>query len=267
MKKRRHIFLLLLLSTILFSCKNVFQDVEKKDTDEAIYYQAQLELNKRNFDGAVFLFELLSPAVKNSRVLAANYASAYSGRCGLDFLGLVNNLETVGDFNTIYAFLLNSYPTGTASKMADCIRAEAILDAVGDFSVRNPEENLLMAFSSLVKIGTILDHYADPDDDGDVSDFDHCDTDIFPDEAVRHIGSGTANAILSAAASGTNVSDETLADITAFCGEHPDLSTFCTSTDPSAYSTDEVRVLRSALGSSDFGIGSCTGDLLACACP
>ncbi len=125
-----------------------------------------------------------------------------------------------------------------------------------------------MGLSSVTKVGTILSRYVDGDSDG-VADagFDHCDLLAFPDDAIREIGTGIANAILSISDVGASISSDALTDIMATCALDPSLNTFCTTTDKTLYTVNEVRALRAILGSTDQGIGACAGSFNACICP
>jgi hypothetical protein len=160
------------------------------------------------------------------------------------------------------------FPSGTDTKIGDCVFAESTLNTLGDQTQRTDEENILMGLSSITKVGTVLSRYADADNDG-VADatFDHCDLTDFPDDAVREIGTGIAQAILSISAVDSSISSDALTDITAICGLNVNLNVFCTTTDKNAYSALEVDFLRAILGSTDQGIGACAGSFALCVCP
>ncbi len=259
----------LLLSTVIFSsCKNILESTGRKNTEEAVFYRAKMSLNERDYTMAIRLLESLGAPFLAQREVALVFASAYSGRCGLEFVNLVESLTNLGSDN-LFPFLMDAFPGGTDSRITDCIASEEILNDLGDYTVRLSDENVLMGFSSLTKVGTILSRYVDTDSDG-VADpgFDHCDLTMFPDSAVREIGTGMANAILSISAVATDISSDTLTDITEYCQLDSNLNVFCTNTESSAYSALEVRVLRQLLGSTDLGVGNCGNFTdLACFCP
>ncbi len=262
-------FTLLLTLFVCVSCKtNMFEEVAKKDTDEAIYYEAKLALNDRNYSQAITLIQSLTAEFRAQREVSMTFASAHSGRCGMEFVTLVESLTNFNGDN-IFSFLMSSFLAGTDARITDCQASETILNAVGDFTVRTADENILMGFSSLTKVGTILSRYADADGDG-VTDaaFDHCSTSDLPDAAVREVGTGMANSIMSISAVASDISSGTLDDITAYCSMHPQLNDFCTNTDPNAYSALQIAALRQLIGSTDMGIGACPNFAdLACVCP
>lgn len=259
-----------LLSTALlsFSCSNILEPTAKTDTEQAVFFEAKKALNDRNYASAITLLQSLGPTFLSQRNVALIYASAYSGRCGLEFVTLVEALSNSSTDN-LFLFLQSTYPGGTDTRIADCLASEAILNGFGDYTQRLSDENILMGFSSLTKVGTILSRYADVDSDG-VTDaaFDHCSTTDFPDSAVREIGTGVANAVLSITSVASDISSGTLEDITSYCALDSSLNVFCTNTDPNAYSALELRVFRQLIGSVDLGIGACTNFTdLACVCP
>lgn len=259
---------LLILAFLLlnFGCsENLFDEIADKDTDEALYFQAKQEINARNYSAAITLLESLTVSFRTSRERLPVYASAYSGRCGLEFLTLLNSLQNTGT-STVLGILMGAFPgaakTG-ASGHEDCTQATGILETIGNESERLGDENLLMAFTALSKIGTILSAFADTNNDG-VADgtFDQCvdDTDNLPEARVRDIGASFATAILSLGAIGTSYIDGALTDVNAICAADPQLAVFCTSTDPTSFTAAQVQALRYAIGSNDFGIDSCGGN-------
>jgi hypothetical protein len=262
------LFRLFVILFVCSSCENVLQDTAKTDTDQAIFYEAKLSLNDRDYTSALALLDTLSPAFLAQREVSLIRASAYSGRCGMEFVSLVNSLSDLGS-NNLFLFLMQTYTGATAAQVADCIESETILNGFGDYTQRVADENILMGFSSLTKVGSIIAQRADLDLD-DVTDpsFDHCDNTLFPEADVRQVGSGIANAILSITAVASDISSGTLAQIAAFCAQSSSLNVICTNTDPTAYTALEVRALRQLIGSTDLGIGACPNFAdLACVCP
>lgn len=265
---------ILLSSILLFSLgcsENLFDEIADKDTDEAIYFEAKQQINARNYSAAITLLESLSASFRTARERLPIYASAYSGRCGLEFLTLLNSLQNTGS-STVLGTLMGAFPGATksgASGHEDCTTATDALATIGNESVRDGDENLLMAFTALSKIGTILSAFADTDDDGAADGtFDQCvdDNNNLPEARVRDIGASFATAILSLTAIGTSYIDGALADVNALCALDPQLAAVCTSTDPASFTAAQVQALRYAIGSNDFGIDSCGGnDFTNCA--
>lgn len=250
----------LLLITILLGCtQNLFEEMVDQDTPEAVFFQAKREINKRNYSAAITLLQSLDPLYMAERSRVPIYASAYAGRCGLEFIALLEGLQATTS-SAVFAMLMGSFPGALAANVQDCIAASDLLQGIGDEIERNGDENLLLAFTSLAKIGTILSSLADTNDDG-VADatFDQCDNVDLPEDMVREVGAGLAVTLLSLSAVGASYIDGAVGSFTNLCAQDPNLAPFCSLTDPTSFSPDEVQAFRYAIGSNDFGIDSCGG--------
>lgn len=257
--------------TFLFflGCSNVLKETGKTNTPQAILFSAKEKMNTKDYDGAISLLQTLDPTYLAQRDVALIYASAYSGRCGLDFFNLLGDLESIGS-SPIFLFMMTTFPGGTVAKEADCVTSETALNNIGAYTARTGDENILMGLSSFTKIGTILSTYADIDVDGTTdAGFDHCSATDLPDDAVREIGTGLANALLSISQVGASIGGGSLSSISSVCSLDPSLNAFCTNTDKNTYTALEVKVLRAIIGSNDLGIASCVGSFanVACLCP
>jgi len=261
-------FVVFSICIIQLSCTgNLLRDIGDNTTDEALFYSAKQNLNSSAWAEAITNFSAMSSDFLADREVKFWHASAYAGRCGYDFLTMLEDLQ--GATNPkLFAFFMAAYGGATATSIQDCVSAEAILTSIGDASDRSPKENLFMMFLSLAKIGVVLSARADTDDDG-LADggFDACDTNDLPDSEARHLGTAIANANLSLAAlaaSGVSVGTSETAGIGTFCtalgAAVPDPSyDFCNLTDISALSADQVWAIRTAIQEGDTtGIGSCT---------
>lgn len=256
------------MTLIIFSgcTENLFDEIAEKDTEEAIYFDAKQAINARNYTQAITLLESLSSSFVTERERIPVYASAYAGRCGLEFLTLLNSLQNTGS-STVLGTLMAAFPGATKTSAGgheDCTTAtDFMVNNIGDEFDRDGNENLLMAFTSLAKIGTILSAFADTNDDGtaDVT-FDQCvnDNDNLPEARVRDIGASFATAVLSLGAIGASYVDDAITDVNEICDADPQLAVFCTATDPSSFTAAQVQALRYAIGSNDFGIDSCGGN-------
>src|SRR6056297_313761 len=101
-----------LLSCLFFnvSCsENIFDEIADKDTDEAIFFQAKQQINSRNYGTAITLLESLTPSYLTARERIPVYSSAYSGRCGLEFLTLLNSLQNTTS-GTLLGILMQGFP-------------------------------------------------------------------------------------------------------------------------------------------------------------
>ena len=253
------VFTLLICILALGSCtRNYFDEFAKKDTKEALFFDAKLKLDESDFSTAIARFNSLStnhPGYYADNSMASLHASAYAGRCGLDFISLLTNIQNAPP-GALFSLLMSSFPGATTTSYTDCLDAENLLETIGDHTVRSGDENLLMAFLSLAKIGVILSSRADADDDQATdAGFDQCNTTHLPTIEAREIGSGLSHMILSLAAVGTSYID--VSEITTMCGLDPQLAAFCNTTDPTTFTDPQLSVLRVAVGASDTGINSC----------
>ena len=266
------ILICVFLSVFLFSCtENLYDEFADKDTQEAIYFQARLEINNRNYAQAITLLESLDADFIGARERIPTFASAYSGLCGLEFLTLLTNLQQGGS-GTVLSQLMVGFPGADSDSVTACVTAENIIQTIGDATARDGDENLLMAFNALAKMGTILSSLADTDDDGmadnggaPANTFDQCDADDLSDTNVREFGASLAIAIQSLTATGTAYIEDTLNEVSSFC-TLPGLADVCAKTEPDNFEPVEVQTLRYLIGSNDFGIDSCgSNDFANCA--
>ena len=303
----RWLFLRMTLSILIgcasLSCSvNILDPFAKKDTDLALFEEAKIEMNKGSYSSAIDLFDQMSSDFLSEDRVVPYYASAYAGRCGLDFLDFLDALENLGS-STLFAMLMSNYSGGTVaekeSDIADCEQAITIIEGAGSIAAaRDDDLNLLLSFIALVKIGKILARFADDaagdteDNDGTVdSNWDACtdgdpaadpdpenDTQFFPESDVREYGAALIKMLNSlSAVSSVTVGADSLTTITSVCttltGISATFGDICNKTDPTAFTADEVRGLRSLVYEGvDLGLGNCAigppnglGD--GCVCP
>ena len=256
------------------ACENILEDSAKTNTDEALFFEAKKLLNDADYTGAIVQFERMSASYLASREVVPHYASAYAGRCGLSYLGFVESLGSIGT-TKLFRFLMNTYPGSVASQVTDCMTAESImLTAVSDPALRTVDENLLVTFTSFTKIGTILNTYADTDNDGSPDGgFDACNAGSLAEADARQVATGLAIALaaLQEAASETTIGSGETSTLTSGCADLAVLAPtfdFCTVTDPATLSADQIKGIRSVIQENEWvGIGSCNDTLDNCLCP
>lgn len=270
----KHIFLLIAVMTQLSCAKNALSESAKKDSAEALEFEAYRLLNEQNYTGALSKIAELPSSVQTSRDIQFLKASAYAGRCGLNFVSTVLALTEIGS-STLFTLLMRTYQNSTTSHIADCISSESTITGVASAaSGRTTDENLLMAFVALSKIGAIINTYADTDHSGTVdSAFDQCSTSSLPDAQARQIGTAIAHLYLSLSQVGTTIGGGALANVLTACSGYA----FCSNTDASSYTATEVKAIRTFVAAQDdgsggalLGVGDCASSpatLANCACP
>jgi hypothetical protein len=263
------IFILCFLNS---SCVNLYEEMASKDTDAAILYSARMALAEGDWDTALSEFARLSATALAETDVIVDRASAYSGRCGLDFLALADMIDNIGSTN-LMDLLSDNFIAVDASNSADCKLAEDLLKTVADANgvVSTERGQFLMAFSSLAKIGTILNNYSDTDDDGAVdAGWDPCDgngaTDL-PANDVSEIG--TAIVLFYKNLEGTSFGSAITAPIVSACtlidGSPFD---FCDEIDTTGMTDQHRQAIRGMIRETDDGIGLAVsaGDAAANAC-
>lgn len=259
----------------LVGCNNLFTSLGDPTTDEAILFDAQRNIDKSNWDAALLDFPKLSAAAQSQRSVLALHASAYAGRCGLSYVGLISSLGNMGS-NKLLSFLMQTFSSATVSKIADCIQAEALLNTItSDPALRTLDENLFLIFLSFAKIGTILQVDADPTGATPAPAFDACSTGSLSDAHAAQVASGIANAIVTLTAIGasTTIGSGQATTISALCAALGSLPApyssynFCAATDPNAVTPEQLKGVRSIIQENQYiGIGSCNNTLASCLC-
>ncbi len=263
--------ILLFLIPIAGCERNVLREFSKVDTDEALLFDARQAINRGNYDLAIAKFDMISAAFAARRDVVVLRASAYAGRCGLDFLELV---QALGDLASqrLFVFFMSTYVEAEIEDIQACLDAEDLLKSLGpDAADREVDENLLMVFLSFVKIGRVLSFVADTNNDGTLdAGFDACDANDFPTQAVAEVGTGLALVLTSLAAAGTNIAGSQLTLITDICDQIDNINpayNFCAITDRDNLNADHLRGIRTLVNENQaIGVGSCNGDVLTCLC-
>lgn len=245
--------------------ENIFRSLGDPDSEAARLVEAEKALNDRDYVRAIALYDGLSPETQGQRDILLKRASAHSGRCGLDFLQLSEVLVDVSA-DSVLQLLFEAFPGSDADSLEGCQRSRDLLRGIGNESIRSIDENLLTAFNSMATIGNLLSLGADQNNDGiEDSSFDHCDASLLSDDQVDDVGSSIALILNSFTGIG-----EDFADVDSFreqCQSFPGFSRVCTLED-GGFNASELSLIRSFIGSSDFGLGSCDNLVsVSCVCP
>ncbi len=270
----RALFSLLFIFGNLSCTVNVLENFADKTTDEAYFYDALGLINDGSYQAALDKIALMSSGYQARREVVNLKVDAHGGLCGINFLSFAEALGSLS--GNLFTFLMSTYRTGTLTNADSCLEAEDLLESLGAAADRTTDENVSMMVIGFAKVGSILGHYADTDDNGTPdAGYDVCasavGTDI-SDAYAREVGSGITLALeaLTEIASSVNLGSGSL---TAMSGVCADLAIagldFCDETDPAAFTATEVRGIRSMLKEdSAVGLGAnCSGDVSACFCP
>jgi hypothetical protein len=262
---------------------NILENFADKNTNGAYLVDAKKLLSERDYDGALAKLALITGDMAGNRSVIMLKASAHAGKCGLEFLPFVEALQSMGSTNLFQVFL-SHFVAGTATQMDSCLTAENLVESIGSVSERTSDENMLLVLISFAKIGTTLAYYADSDDDGAIDGgYNTCTVGgsrsaggNITDADAREIGTAITLAIenISAVSTSVDLGSDALADVSAACSllnAIPPSGTynFCTVTDPSGFSPEQLRAIRGLIRETNdgIGLGSCAGGAATCLCP
>jgi len=268
---------------------NVLENFADKQTNMALYYDAQKLINDGEYDAAIEKLDLIIGSFAVDRKVKMLRASAYGGKCGIEFIPFVLSLADMGS-TRLFSFLMSSFGGGTSAMVEHCMTAESLLTSIGTVSERTNDENMFLLVVAFTKIGRILSFYADSDNDNAVdaafTAVDMCTEDTaaprvagaaMTNEDVIQIGTGIALALeqLTALSGLVDVGSDSLTDLTTICATlagapfNVPICTMTTTDDWTDGPTDEEEqaAVRSLVNEDqDVGIGTCAGDITACAC-
>ncbi|MBX9767086.1 MAG: hypothetical protein K2X47_07440, partial [Bdellovibrionales bacterium] len=261
---------------LITGCANVLTEMSEKDSDKAKLFDAQAAIDQGQWTTAITKISQMSTTYQTLREIQVLKASAYAGRCGLNILELLTAIQNGGSSTNLFATMMTSMTGATAQDLADCLQAETTLKAVSAIPSSDKKENLLMALTSLVKIGAILALRGDANGDGTL-DWSRtgsfpCDpttgTTALPVADVNEIGTGLFLFILSMGAFGST-GTTALDSLTSFCDTPPAGAPtgFCTMTSTSSYVGADGIAARNIIRrlveqTTGVGLGLCTGDCL-----
>jgi hypothetical protein len=256
---------------LMTGCANVLTEMSDKDSDKAKLFDARAAIDKGSWTTALTKISEMSTTFQTQRDSQVLKASAYAGRCGLDILQMITNISGNASTN-LFSVLMKGMAGSTATNVADCIAAENVLKSISTMPSTDKKENLLMALTSLTKIGAILAQRGDANVDG-VLDWSRsgtfpCDattgTTALPVADVNEIGTGFVLFLVSMGAFGTSGASS-LDALTAFCTSVPAgaPASLCSMTDTSAFNGVSRNYIRRLVEqTTGVGLSICTGDCM-----
>lgn len=255
-KSRFSLVILITISLLSVSCKNLFSELAKPTADAAIFYAAKRYSDARLYDAAINKIYELDNAYYSRRDVQVFLASAFAGRCGLDFLTFAQSVINNPGLLTPMELALNHMKA--VNSEADCETAEAIMTAVSPnldgIMSDNADDAIYMAFIGLAKVGAVLSRIADTaaqiDNDGvpDIG-YNAC---AMLDADARKIGSGITllynNLLYVGGAFATKMNQ--MNAICALAG------TACSKTNSSAFTPADLVAIKGVVDYDQFGIGA-----------
>ena len=241
---------------------NAFIGTADKTGDDALMYSAQKSIDKGDYDAALTDIALLSTTKRNSHDGRVIEATAYAGKCSLNFVRMAKAIADDISSKKLMEILLDEMKAKTS--YADCATAESKMTGVASAEMTT-NDYLFLAFVEFAKIGAILaaDSAADANDDGtvDTGTFDSC-TDLSDTEA-NEIGTAINIAINSISSSGVAVGGTMTTTISNLCDTieavPPGDKSPCGITSTSGFTDDHRKAIRTLVKSNEIGLNTCGG--------
>lgn len=252
--------LLLALSFALPSCNtNIYKDASSKSSESALIEESIKQLDKKEYDKAIeILTTQLSVDKQAEPSVIRLTAEAYAGKCGLDAVEYLNNIQN----NTNSAFFSIFYqPTlGVAVQPAECATATSKRIQIGDLSSRSQSDNIFLTILSMFRLGANIQAAVDtiPANGDGVLDTSVCAmTDSQVNQVILSFGFLIEN---FAAVSSGLVGSGTLASIneivTTINSVCVPLGLQCLVTNENDITDNHRNLFRDLLNTKEYGVGS-----------
>jgi len=258
---------LFLLIVNLTSCANIFAGGAVRDTDAARLVEARKYLDAYNWTEAIAEIGRMTSNFRAGRDVQYLLASAYVGRCGLDFFELAQDI--VDNTSNLFVFLISAFPEATAQQLSDCVTAEGIMNSIGSASARTDDENVLMAFIGLATAAVHASNFVDTNGNGIADDgVNPCG---LTNASANEVVVGIVTAVNSLAAAG-GVGQTLLADVQAMCTSvEASLGAaynVCNVTTTASVTMQHRQVIRAMIAETTdgFGVGFAAGGVVGNQC-
>lgn len=253
---------LIVAALLVSSCGgNFFKDMSQRDTDAAKYEDALKAIDRGNYQEAIDLFATMSTSFQTETKVRENWAGAYAGLCGQEFITLVDGLANAS--GVPFLFFMQAFNGLTVTPSA-CRSAQLKMEEMGTSLQRTSDQNLFMFILGVSKIGTNLKAVADitPADGSTDAGFSSCGNQTgMTNSQVDEVITGFGLILDNLTAIGSSLSGSSaVAAISAFNAScQAATGGSCTITDPTTISTPVRNLFRELIMTSDFGIGTaCT---------
>lgn len=164
MKQFRMIIIVMLVLSITTSCgqPNILTDYSVTNSDEALYLDAKDKIDTSDWDGAIAILTTdLSATYRARSDVKESLMHAYGGKCGINFLSLINSLKNVTS-TKMFEFALQIF-VGSTVDLTACDNAYTTLVSLGTASARTSSQNLFAAILGLTQMSATLHAKMDTD--------------------------------------------------------------------------------------------------------
>ena len=253
------------------SCSNVLKDIASSDEDTELLIEAKANINVLNYQAAIDILTLrISAGAKLKTEFRESLASAYAGKCGLNFASFVNSLSTATSGS---AFRLMMTPfVALAVDPASCLLAANTMELIGPTTSRSANQNAFVSVVGMSLLGSQTRFSADStpvNGDGTIDQNVCALSDAVIDNVILGFGFMAKNfSALSTAQLGsssqTSINDG-INQCTAVAGST------CQITNPADITPAVRNTIKDLMNTSEYGVGSVvTGGnpvAIAAACP
>ena len=271
MFKRFPLFFIIFIFS--FGCSNnLLNELGNKNSDEALLFDAQTYVNAQQYQSAIdVITQRVSASARQSVEAREILASAYAGKCGLNFIDYTAGLAAATSGS---AFTLVSAPfVGAAVDPASCLLSLQTLDLIGSNAARSDHQNAFAAVVGMVLMGSATRYYTDDtpvNGDGaqDAIDVSCTLTDAQIDNVILGYAYMAQNFTALSASQIGDSSSSTISDSITICNSIA--GSTCTNTDPALITTPMRDTMKDLLNTVEYGIGTADGStalLIPAACP
>jgi hypothetical protein len=253
---KKYIFIFLFFP--LACSQNLLQDMSSSDPDEDYYSDGMVALNDESYDDVISIVNSKISVVGQAKPKVRELlASAYAGKCGLNFLDYTSKLSE----NTTGSAMSNLMQpfVQVAVDPVSCRMALSTMELIGPTEFRTNNQNVFTSILGMVQIGTALREYADttPVLGDSNTDINLCSgfTDAQVDDII--IGFGFFSKNFSAVTSSVigSYSNDSLGDVVSMCSDAAGAAA-CQITNPADITPAMRESFRDLVNTQDYGIGA-----------
>lgn len=251
--------ILVLLSMLQLSCSNnIFSEAASKNSEDALLIDAQTAVNAQQYQTAIDIVTLqLSQQTQAKASTKEILASAYAGKCGLNFINFVNALSTATSGS---AFVLVSVPfIGQVVDPPSCLLSLNVIESIGTTAQRTSTENAFASVVGMSLMGAAVRLYTDnsPIDGNGTQDSNNISctlTNTQIDYVVLGFGFMSKNFSYLGSAQLGSSSQTTLDTIITTCTSIAGNN--CTITDPAAITQSTRDTIMDLMNTVEYGVGT-----------
>ena len=266
-----NLFLKISCVFLISSCSNVLKDIASSDKDTVLLIEAKANINTLTYQTAIDILTLKVSAGSQIKIeFREALASAYAGKCGLNFASFVNSLSTAAA-GSAFTLVLKPF-VGQVVDPASCLLSLNTMEMLGTTQTRSTNQNAFTSVVGMSLMGSQTQVSADkvPVNGDGTADQNLCAlSDAVVDNIILGFGFMSKNfSALSTAQLGSS-SQTSINDSITQCNAVA--GSTCQITNPADITPAVRNTMRDLLNTVEYGLGSVvTGGnpvAIAAACP